>query len=115
VAGERNEGYAAAGERWPTVTAVFALDLETVRNVALVAIVVVIVLAVVAAFIVRAIVGKIVSILLFGGLAVLVWSQRQALQDCADQVGGTLAAGAVDDTTCTFFGRDVTVSSPLAG
>jgi hypothetical protein len=93
--------------------AVFALDLETVRNVALLVVVVVVVVALVGAFIVKAIVGKIVSIVLFGGLAVLVWSQRQSLQDCADRVGGTLAAGAVDDTTCTFFGRDVTVSSPL--
>jgi protein-S-isoprenylcysteine O-methyltransferase Ste14 len=92
---------------------VFALDLETVRNVALLIVVVVVVLAVVGAFIVKAIIGKIVSIVVFGGLAVLVWSQRQSLQDCADRVGDTLAAGAVDDTTCTFFGRDVTVSSPL--
>ena len=89
------------------------LDFATVRFVALVVVAVAVVLALVAAYLVKAVVGKVVSILLLGGLAVLVWSQRQSLQDCADRVGTTLGAGAVDDTRCTFFGRDVTISSPL--
>jgi hypothetical protein len=88
-------------------------DLETVRNVALVVVAGAVVLALVTAYLVKAVVGKIVSIVLLGGLAVLVWSQRQSLQDCADRVETTLGAGAIDDTTCTFFGRDVTISSPL--
>jgi hypothetical protein len=92
---------------------VFGLDLATVRNVAFVVVAVAVLLALVTAYLVKAVVGKVVSIVLLGGLAVLVWSQRQSLQDCADRVGTTLGAGAVDDTTCTFFGRDVTVSSPL--
>jgi protein-S-isoprenylcysteine O-methyltransferase Ste14 len=92
---------------------VFGLDLDTVRNVALAVVVVTGLLAVATAFVVKAIVGKLVSILVLGGLAVVVWSQRQSLQDCADRVGATLGAGAVDDTTCTFFGRDVKISSPL--
>jgi hypothetical protein len=94
---------------------VFGLDFDTVRNFALVVIVAAVVLAGVTAFVVKAVVGKVVTIVLLGGLAVLVWSQRQSLEDCADRVGATLGAGAVDDTTCTFFGRDVTISSPLAG
>jgi hypothetical protein len=92
---------------------VFGLDLATVRNVAFVVVAVAVLLALVTAYLVKSVVGKVVSIVLLGGLAVLVWSQRQSLQDCADRVGTTLGAGAVDDTTCTFFGRDVTVSSPL--
>jgi protein-S-isoprenylcysteine O-methyltransferase Ste14 len=92
---------------------VFGLDLDTVRNVALVVVVVAVLLAAVTAFVVKAVVGKVVTIVVLGGLAVLVWSQRQTLQDCADRVGATLGAGAVDDTTCTFFGRDVTITAPL--
>ncbi len=88
-------------------------DLDTVRNVAFVVVVGAVLLAVVSAFVVKAVVGKVVTIVMLGGLAVLVWSQRQTLQDCADRVGATLGAGAVDDTTCTFFGRDVTISAPL--
>ena len=39
-----------------------------------------------------------------------VVAARVASQDCADRGRATtLAAGAVDDTTCTFFGREVTV------
>jgi hypothetical protein len=92
---------------------VFGLDFDAVRNVALAVVVAAAVLALVTAYVVKAVVGKVVSIVLLGGLAVLVWSQRQSLEDCADRVGSTLGAGAVDDTTCTFFGRDVTISSPL--
>lgn len=91
----------------------FGLDLDTVRNVALVVVVVALLLAAVTAFVVKAVVGKVVTIVVLGGLAVLVWSQRQTLQDCADRVGETLGAGAVDDMTCTFFGRDVTITAPL--
>jgi hypothetical protein len=88
-------------------------DLGTVRDGAFLVVVGAVLLAVVSAFVVKAVVGKVVTIVLLGGLAVLVWSQRQTLQDCADRVGATLGAGAVDDTTCTFFGRDVTISAPL--
>jgi hypothetical protein len=92
---------------------VVGLELETVRNVALIAIAAAVVLALAGAWILKAIVGKVVSIVVLGVLAVAVWSQRESVQDCADRVGATLEAGAVDDTTCTFFGRDVTVTSPL--
>ncbi len=45
-------------------------------------------------------------------MAAVAWGQRVSLSDCADRVGETLTAGAVDDTTCTFLGRDVTINSP---
>ena len=43
----------------------------------------------------------------------MVWTQRASLNDCADGVLESLRAGAVDDATCTFFGRDVTIRAPL--
>ena len=89
------------------------LEFDTVRNGALIAIAVVIVLALLAAWIVKAVLGKLVVIGLLGALAAVVWSQRTSLVECADRVGATLQAGAVDDTTCTFLGRDVTVPAPL--
>ena len=90
------------------------LEFDAVRNGALIAILLVLVLAVVAARIVKAIIGKLVVIGLLGALAAVVWSQRESLQDCADRVGDTLQAGAFDDTTCTFLGREVTVTTPFA-
>jgi hypothetical protein len=92
---------------------VLGLEFDTVRNGALIAVAVMVVLAVTAAWIVKAIVGKLVVIVLLGALAAVVWSQRESLVQCADRVGSTLQAGAVDDTTCTFLGRDVTVTAPL--
>ena len=90
------------------------LDFDTVRNAALVAIAVAIVLAVAGAWIVKALIGKLLAVIVLGALAAVVWSQRESLQDCARRVGDTLEPGAVDDTTCTFLGRDVTITSPLA-
>jgi hypothetical protein len=49
-------------------------------------------------------------------LAFAVWTQRGALQDCADKVqdnftrsGTTIAVG---DTECSFFGVSITISDP---
>lgn len=90
-----------------------ALTFETARNTGLAILAGAVVVAVVIAWVVKAIVSKVIGLVLLAGVAVAVWSQRESLQDCADRVGTTLSAGAVDDTTCTFFGRDVTVASPL--
>lgn len=90
-----------------------ALTFETARNTGLAILAGAVVVAVVIAWVVKAIVSKVIGLVLLAGVAVAVWSQRESLQDCADRVGTRLSAGAVDDTTCTFFGRDVTVASPL--
>ncbi len=92
--------------------AVPAADLTTVRDVALAIVTGAVVLAVVFAVVIRWVVGKLVTVLVLGSLAAVVWWQRETLQECAGDVGQTLAAGASDATTCTFFGRDVTVPSP---
>jgi hypothetical protein len=92
---------------------VVGLELETVRNAALIAIAVAVVLAVALVLVIKAVIGKLVPVVLLGALAAVVWSQRESVQDCADRVGARLEAGAVDDTTCTFFGRHVTITSPL--
>jgi hypothetical protein len=92
---------------------VLGLELDTVRNVALLAVAAAVVIVLVGTWLIRAVLGKLVVVGLVGGLAVAVWSQRQSVQHCADRVGTTLQVGSVDDATCTFFGRPVTVPSPL--
>jgi hypothetical protein len=106
--------YAAIASRSVvTVDGMLGLELTTVRDVALAIVVGAVVLAVVAALIVKVIVSKVIVVgfLLVG--AAVVWQQRGAVVDCADSVRQTLSEGTADDTTCTFFGRDVTVASPL--
>ena len=92
---------------------VLGLELDTVRNVALLAVAAAVVIVLVGTWLIRAVLGKLVVVGLMGGLAVVVWSQRESVQDCADRVGTTLQVGTVDDATCTFFGRPVTIPSPL--
>jgi hypothetical protein len=91
----------------------FGVDFSTVRDVALAVVVGAIVLAAVFAVIIKALVSKLVVIGVFVALAAVVWQQRGSVEDCAGSVRQTLAEGARDSTTCTFFGRDVTVDSPL--
>ena len=89
------------------------IEFATVRDWALAIVAGAVVLAVVLGLVVKAIVSKLVSVAILVVVAAIVWQQRGALEDCATEVGHTLSAGATDETTCTFFGRDVTVPSPL--
>jgi hypothetical protein len=93
---------------------VLALTLETARNVTLVGVIGFLALAIITALVLRSISQKVAVAMVFGLLAVLAWSQRASLDDCADRVHDSLASGAVTDTTCSFLGRDVTVKSPRA-
>ena len=86
-----------------------AIELSTVRDIALGIVVGAIVLAVVLAVVIRWIVGKLIAVAILVVLAGVVWWQREEVEDCADRV----RAAPTTDTTCTFFGRDVTVDSPL--
>jgi hypothetical protein len=89
------------------------IDFSTVRDVALAIVVGAVVLAVVFAIIIKALVSKVAMMAVLLVLAAVVWQQRGSVEACAGRVRQTLAAGATDSTTCTFFGRDVTVDSPL--
>lgn len=93
----------------------FGITLDTARDAALIVAATALGLALVSAWLVKAIVSKVLTVAVLAVLAVVVWTQRTSLDDCADRVRDTLSAGAVDDTTCTFFGRDVTVSAPRGG
>lgn len=87
----------------------FAFDLETAKDTSLYTVAGAILLALVAVWLVKQVVTKVLSVVVLLAIAALVWSQRAELTDCADTVRQTIAAGAVDDTTCTFFGQDITV------
>jgi len=95
-----------------TVGRIYAITVDTAKNVALGVALGAVVLAVLSAIVIRAIVSKLIAIGLLLVIAVAVWSQRASLEDCADRVRDGLASGSTDDTACSFFGRDVTVPSP---
>jgi ABC-type transport system involved in cytochrome bd biosynthesis fused ATPase/permease subunit len=89
-----------------------AVTLETARNAAIIAVVVLIAVAVASALLMKSIAQKAAAVVVVGLLALLVWTQRAALDDCADRVQSSLAVGVRTDTTCTFLGQDVTIKSP---
>ena len=94
-----------------------ALSLDTVRDTAIVVVGGAVVVAIVLTWVLKAVLSKVLSIVVLGVLAAFVWSQRTSVQECADRVHATLAVDDGVETpaepTCTFFGRDVTVDSPF--
>ncbi len=48
---------------------------------------------------------KAAFVVILGLLALLIWTQRTSLDECADKVKDAGAANV--DTTCSFLGRDV--------
>ncbi|MCU1365376.1 MAG: hypothetical protein JWL72_3418 [Ilumatobacteraceae bacterium] len=87
----------------------FALTYDTAKTIAIALVAIFVILAVVSAKVAASVTKKVLGVLILGALAVGVWSQRQALQTCADKVraGGT--------QTCKFFGSEVPISSPIPG
>lgn len=82
-----------------------ALSLDTARNVAIVVVVALAASSLASAWVVKNMMVKLVTVAITAGLALGVWSQRAALQDCARQVQANPTVGA----TCHFFGTDVAV------
>ncbi|MEZ5216783.1 MAG: hypothetical protein R2705_03785 [Ilumatobacteraceae bacterium] len=57
----------------------------------------------------KTIVQKAISLGITVALIALVWSQRQNMSDCAQRVRDQMSTSLQVDTSCTFFGKDVTV------
>ncbi len=95
---------------------VLAITLEQATTIAVVASTALAVGAILSFWVMKSLVQKLVVAVLLALLAFAVWSQRTALQDCADKVEAnyerTGTAVTVFDTECTFFGLTVTISDP---
>ncbi len=86
------------------------LTLDQATTIAAVVVGALLVLAVVSAWVMKGVVQKIALVVILGLLAVLVWSQRSSLQECADRVRTAGVGASGIDTTCTFFGRDIDIT-----
>jgi hypothetical protein len=91
---------------------VTALTVESAKNIGIVVATVLIALTLAMAWVIKNVTAKIISVVLIGGLAFGVWTQRTSLEDCAKQVQDRTAVGATSDVTCTFLGTDVKVAAP---
>ena len=93
-----------------------AITLDDAKTIGIVAAAVLVVGAIASFWVMKSIVQKIAGAVLLSLLAFAVWTQREALQDCADKVQASYErAGAdvtIDDTDCSFFGVTITISDP---
>ncbi len=85
-----------------------ALTLGAAKNIAMLVVVVLAVLALGAAWLMKTMAQKAALAVILGLLAVIVWTQRSSLSECADKVR---EAGVQVDTTCSFLGKDVEIST----
>jgi len=86
-----------------------AMTLESAKNIGIGVAVGLIALMVLLAIVVKNVTAKIISLVLVGGLAFGVWTQRSSLQDCADKVKARGIVGDTADVTCTFLGSNINV------
>lgn len=89
-----------------------ALTLGQAKTIAAVAAIILLLLALASAWIMNTIAQKAALLVILGLLAVVVWTQRSSLQECADKVRAEARTRVTSvDTSCSFFGRDITVST----
>ncbi len=91
------------------VDTVLGFDFETAKNASLWTVAAAVLLALVTVWVVKEVVKKVFTVVILLAIAGLAWSQRAELTACADEVQDTVDALAVPDTSCTFFGQEVTV------
>lgn len=84
-----------------------ALSLGQAKTIAVLIVIALVAMAVGAAWLMKTIAQKAAIAAILGLLALLVWSQRSSLDECADKVR---EGGVQVDTTCSFFGRDIDIS-----
>lgn len=83
-----------------------SIDVDTAKNLASGVSIGSVVIAVAALVLVKNMVMRVVSLVLFLALGLGSYSQRSNLTDCVDKVR---AAGGTQEVSCTFFGQDVTI------
>ena len=91
-----------------------AMTVESAKNIGIAVAVALVALMLVMAFVVKNVTAKVITMVIIGGLAFGVWTQRSSLQDCADRVRARGLRGDTSDVECTFLGSDVKVSVPGA-
>ena len=95
----------------PDFSLIHALDLNQAKNGSIVGIVVCVAVILLILRFISSLVVRLVLSLIFGALGVVIYSQRAGLVDCAEKVTNAVsAADPAGKVSCTFFGRDVTIS-----
>ncbi|MEA3184528.1 MAG: hypothetical protein QOJ74_1005 [Ilumatobacteraceae bacterium] len=91
-----------------------SMTVESAKNIGIGVAGVLVIFMVLMAWLVKSVTTKLISVLIFAGLAFGVFTQRSSLEDCAGKVKARAAVGDTTDITCTFLGSDIKVSVPGA-
>jgi len=84
------------------------ITLETMRTIATIGAVGFVILALISGILLKSIAQKAAFLAIFGLVAVLIWTQRQSLEDCAAIVQASLLTDGTE-ATCSFLGFSVTI------
>jgi len=85
----------------------FALDTNDAKTIGTIVVIVFIALGVLSAWLMKTIVQKVVLVVILGGLAVFVYSQRTSLDQCVDDITMAISDADRQSATCSFVGFDV--------
>ena len=91
-----------------------SMTVDSAKDIGIAIAVVLVVAMVLMAWLIKSVTTKLISVVIVGGLAFGVWTQRSSLEDCARKVKARAALGDTSDVTCTFLGSDIKVSVPGA-
>lgn len=86
----------------------FSLDAETAKNIGLGSMGGSVFGLLIVLKFVKSLITKILMLAFFAGIAFLSFTQRDALSICAAKF--EVRASSIQDTTCTFFGQDISLS-----
>ena len=86
-----------------------AMTVDTAKNIAIAIAVGLVALMLVMAWVIKNVTAKLLTVIVVGGLAFGIWTQRSSLQDCADKVKARSALGDRSDVTCSFLGSNIKV------
>ena len=96
-----------------------AITIDQAKTAAVVATTALLVGSIAMFWIMKSVVQRIVGAGLLLILAFAVWTQRGALEDCADKVRASYervgASVSFDDTECSFFGFSIDIADPRSG
>lgn len=98
----------------PSQSLIQALDLNQAKNGSIVAIIVCVAVILLVLKFISSLIVRLVLSVVFAVLGVVVYSQRASLVDCAEKITSSVSTQNADSAggtvSCTFFGRDVTIS-----
>jgi hypothetical protein len=84
------------------------ISLDTIRTLATIGSIGFLVVALVAGILLKSLAQKAAFLTIFGLLALLVWTQRQSLEDCAAVVQASFVTDGAE-VQCSFLGMSVTI------